>query len=410
MRAEAGRQQAAQRGRNIQPWMWAIGGLVLGVILGIVYGWVIDPVVLTDVDPVDLRQDWKETWTLMAADSYSIRQNDELARQWFNTFPEDEQRELLTRLHSAAQVPEEQQKFEELAGALGVQIGGPTTLPEDGEPAEPAEEAAGGGLLRNILTICAVGLLLLLILLVVARFMVSRRREAGELRERPSREAPAYQPPRPQQPAEAEPTAAEEPAFDFDEEPGPAVSEDDLFDEAFFEEDFADEELPDTGPMPTIPESSLAEFTTRYQFGEDHYDMSFSIETSDATFLGECGVSISEVIEDDPNQHVTAFEVWLFDKDDIRTVTKVLMSEHAWQNDALRARLGDRGELIQLHEGETFELETKTLRVRVRVRGMEYGQNPNLPDRSFVDYLELELEPFQKANGESGSEGPSITY
>jgi hypothetical protein len=44
---------------------------------------------------------------------------------------------------------------------------------------------------------------------------------------------------------------------------------------------------------------------------------------------GECGVGISETIGVGDPKKVTAFEVWLFDKNDIQTVTKVLMSAHA---------------------------------------------------------------------------------
>jgi hypothetical protein len=36
---------------------------------------------------------------------------------------------------------------------------------------------------------------------------------------------------------------------------------------------------------------------------------------------------------------VTAFEAWLFDKNDIQTVTKVIMSAHAFSDDATKQRL-----------------------------------------------------------------------
>lgn len=406
MRAEAGRQQAAQRGRIRQPWVWGILGLVVGIALGIFYAWQINPVVLTDVDPVDLRQDWKEAWVLMAADSYSIRQDPALAERWFSSFPEEEQRRLLTNLHQAAAGnPEQQQRFEALAAVLAVELeAGPTAVPE--EAAETAPAAEEGGLLRTVLTACAIGLLVLLILLVGARILVKRRRQAGELRERPATPTDA----------EGTPSGRRTPAeFDLDAQPGVATEEVEVeaFGAELFQEELEEEPAPDTGPMPALRDAtSLGKYTSRYEFQQDHYDVSFSIETSDATFFGECGVSISEVIADEPYQHVTAFEVWLFDKDDIRTVTKVLMSPYAWEEDGLRARLTDRGELVLVDSpGQTFELETNTLYVRAQVQDVAFGESEDLPPKSFFDRLELELEPFVKAGGgESETNSSSITF
>ena len=48
-------------------------------------------------------------------------------------------------------------------------------------------------------------------------------------------------------------------------------------------------------------------------------------------------LGVSETIGVGSPNKVTAFEVWLFDKNDIRTVTKVLMSDHAFNDDAIRA-------------------------------------------------------------------------
>jgi hypothetical protein len=91
---------------------------------------------------------------------------------------------------------------------------------------------------------------------------------------------------------------------------------------------------------------------TTYLHGDDLYDDSFSVETSSGEFLGETGVGISETIGAGSDaKRVTAFEVWLFDKNDIRTVTKVLMSDHAFNDDALRAKLAPKGEAVLGEEG-----------------------------------------------------------
>ncbi len=392
MRAAAGRQTLLQRGQQLPTWVWAaLAGLIVGIGVGIFYAWMINPVVITDVDPVDLRQDWKEMWTLMAADSYALRRNPDLARTWFSTFSREETQRLITRLHDSTTDVEQQQRFQELAQALNISIGDVGEVGEVTPAPPPPREEGGGGLLRSILTMCAVGLLLLLVVvggaMLVVRQRVRRKREAGELREGRI----PYRPPRPT------PSVSPE-TFTPVTETSPEQA-DLLTQEEIFQQELQAEPEVDTGPVPAVRETSLGHFTTRYQFGDDDYDMSFSIETPDGTFLGECGVSISEILLDDPRQHVTAFEVWLFDKDDIRTDTKVLLSDYAWQDDALQAKLRERGELVLAKPGETFELETESLRVRVRVRLMEYGTHAQLPSNSFFSRLELDLEPLRKGDG-----------
>ena len=87
----------------------------------------------------------------------------------------------------------------------------------------------------------------------------------------------------------------------------------------------------------------MAQFMASYKLGDDLFDDSFSIDFPAGEFLGECGVGISETIGVGDPKKVTAFEVWLFDKNDIQTVTKVLMSAHAFLDEATRLRLACQG-------------------------------------------------------------------
>jgi hypothetical protein len=134
----------------------------------------------------------------------------------------------------------------------------------------------------------------------------------------------------------------------------------------------------------------LIQYATTYELGDDHYDPSFSIELDNGEFMGECGVGISETIGVGTPSKVTAFEVWLFDKSDIRTVTKVLMSDYAWQDEALRTKLAPKGEPIQTQQGQDLALETKTLRVRARVAEASYGM-ADVPSNSFFERLTVDL-------------------
>jgi hypothetical protein len=142
----------------------------------------------------------------------------------------------------------------------------------------------------------------------------------------------------------------------------------------------------------------LGHWITTYELGEDTYDESFSIETQMGEFLGECGVGISEMIGVGDPAKVTAFEVWLFDKSDIRTVTKVLMSEHAYNDEALRARLASKGEAVLAEPGSPFVLETTGLQVRVDVTELVYGDD-EMPDGSYFSKLTVELVATTKPAG-----------
>jgi hypothetical protein len=136
----------------------------------------------------------------------------------------------------------------------------------------------------------------------------------------------------------------------------------------------------------------LGHFVTSYAVGNDHYDESFSIETPTGEFLGECGVGISETIGEGAPDHVTAFEVWLFDKNDIRTVTKVLMSEYAYNDTELRDRLAPKGEAVLAQANTPIELETATLRVIATATEALYSQDDSqLPPNSAFDQLTVEL-------------------
>ena len=135
---------------------------------------------------------------------------------------------------------------------------------------------------------------------------------------------------------------------------------------------------------------ALGHFVTSYALGNDTYDESFSVETGAGEFLGECGVGISETIGAGEPDKVTAFEVWLFDKNDIRTVTQVLMSEHAFNDPDLRASLAPKGEAVLALVNQPMMLETATLRLDVLVTEMTYGAGAE-PSNSFFDRLTIEL-------------------
>ena len=140
----------------------------------------------------------------------------------------------------------------------------------------------------------------------------------------------------------------------------------------------------------------IARFRTAYTRGHDTYDDSFSIESANGDFLGECGVGIAEAVGATTPRNVTAFEVWLFDKNDIRTITKVIMSDHAFFDEALKAKLAPKGEPVLARPKETIILETATLIINAEITEMEYGEGGDMPDGSYFDRFTIELSAWAK--------------
>ncbi len=139
--------------------------------------------------------------------------------------------------------------------------------------------------------------------------------------------------------------------------------------------------------------SPLTQFATTYAFGDDRFDMSSSIDTAGGDFLGECGVGISETIGTGAPEKVTALEVWVFDKNDVRTVTKVLMSEHAFNDPSLRAKLAPKGDAVLTQPGEVVELKTQTLKINARIVDVVYGSGA--PANSYFQQVTLELATWK---------------
>jgi hypothetical protein len=337
--------QIAGLGRNLI--IATVVGLVVGCLFGwMVMGWMVAPVKweLTDAE--------KEQYVLMAADSYSINGDAQLARARLADLDDEEIGQIISRL--AATRPQEQQNLLNLGLALGLGI-----TPGTAATTPPTTVKLSSSLGRIVPTLCGI-LLVLLLFIAIGGLVITRLRGR---REKAEERVPAWQ--------------AGVPA---------AVG--------------AVPSLAATGPPP------LGHFVTTYTLGHDTYDESFSIETPMGEFLGECGVGISETIGTGDPARVTAFEVWLFDKSDIRTVTKVLMSQHAYDDDALRSRLESKGDPVLARLGQDMFLETSSLRVDARVVDMEYDGAAVPPQSQFIKLtVELVARIIESGGELEGLEG-----
>jgi hypothetical protein len=317
----------------------AIFGIGVGLLVGLAYAYGVAPLKWSDVPPQDLREDYGSYYWQLVAESYSSHGDLEVAQKQLGEWDNPERLKAALARARIESSPETAMAIESLSTKLvGAEI---DAQPTPGET--PADESTTGLGTINWGTFLGVLLLILLVLVLVA-LIISRARKGKE-------EAPAS--------AEAPVEEAEWLATTHPEEEAP-------------------------------PPAALGHFVTSYALGNDHYDESFSIETSTGEFLGECGVGISETIGEGSPDQVTAFEIWLFDKNDIRTVTKVLMSEYAYNDTELRDRLAPKGEAMLAQANTPIVLETATLRVEATATEVSYGAN-DLPPNSFFEQLVVEL-------------------
>jgi hypothetical protein len=327
-----------------KPWVVFVTGLLIGLIIGLpILGWWLWPVTWKDAAPEHLRREFKEIYLRLAIDSYTVNANPDQARQRIQEVGPDAT-SLLEEIvaNPGTQNPGVAQAFLELAR------GGLVAAPSPGAPATtqaPSAPASTRSLLSTVLPIMCL-ITFLLAGGLVAAFLLRDRIRTGNLL--PARKT----------------EAARQPA---------AV------------------------PYPTEGgEPPIAQFMTSYNVGNDLYDDSFSIDSQAGEFLGECGVGISETIGVGDPKRVTAFEVWLFDKNDIQTVTQVLMSQHAFTDETTRQRLAAKGEPVLAETGHELVLETATLRLIARIVDMSYGSGA-LPSESFFDRLTLEMMVWAKS-------------
>ncbi|MBL7064296.1 MAG: hypothetical protein ISS49_08865 [Anaerolineae bacterium] len=318
------------------------GGAILGLLLGLAIGWWWWPVEWTNSTPGNLHPDFQSEYILWVAERYADTNDLDWAHDQLGAdyWKENQLAETLEML------------AEERGGHEAVRLRAlAQALETPSEPTPPVTSVWER--LRPVATVCGVALLVITFvggtLLLVSRLRKPRT-EMGDLATGVFEESPVL---------------SEQVSWGA------------------------------KGPP-------LAQFVTTYTLGDDHYDPSFSIELESGEFMGECGAGISETIGVGEPSKVTAFEVWLFDKNDIRTVTKVLMSDYAFHDEALRTKLAPKGEPTLAEVEKDVILETKTLRVQAHIVEVEHGMG-NLPPSSFFDRLTIGLAAWVKP-GQEGTQ------
>lgn len=364
---------------SMAPALTRLGFVLLGVIIGLAWTYWGAPIKFYDAEPVHLADGYKDQWIKMTAVELEQSGDAEEAR---------------SKIVSAGVTPgmirtlinENQQTNPALAARLG-----PLLEIAQANEAAASEQAAKieRSTLQSVLgpLACLGGTLVIgLVLAIIFSFYWA-----------PNSGAP--------RPAFAQPVSATAPAASLGAPPRVTASTAHV--ERVSAQRAAVEQktnFPAAGEKPPV-----GQYMSTYILGDDLYDESFSIETTSGEFLGECGSGISETIGVGDPKKVTATEVWLFDKNDIRTVTKVLMSRHAFNDEALRTKLAPKGEAVLAEPGLVTTLETQTLRVQVRIIDLQYGTGA-MPPQSFFERITVELAAWPKEGGVPPNPKPDTAF
>ena len=327
------------------PRVAAIAGVVLGLILGLMVGWWLWPVNYTDAVPEILSQRYQEEYLRMAIDSYQASPDPDLAVERWNSLGKN----AMPLFVAISQNPGRQTP----AALLGFKAAlegklGPLTAAATPAPTLPSANSSS----LKYLFIAVGGILALGVIGGAGYYFFLRPILFGK------------------RPATGEKSAARQ-AQDITN----TVEKTDF-----------------SGLGLAKP---ITQTMTTYVLGDDLYDESFSIDAPSGEFLGEYGVGVSETMGVGEPKKVTAIEIWLFDKNDIKTATRVLMSPYAFGDQGIRARLEAKGELAPIQPQGQVMLETATLQLLATVVDLEYGRG-NMPDQSYFERITLELAIWPK--------------
>ena len=340
-------------------YLFIVVAFIVGLLIGwFVLGWGLAPVQWSGAQTQDLRAEDQQMFVAAQAEAFALTQDNRTAIERLQTLGSQQHvaevaGQVIQQAEAAGDVVTAD-RVRAMAAAIGLAVAAPTTQ----APSQPDQEPEQGG--SSLATI--LGLALLAGGIVLAAWLLLRGRSAtpdGEdedftVEPLVDDQAPVYRPGRPTAPPAPVPAAAAERS------------------------------------------GGGQEFAAVFHQGDVAYDQSFDIEGPDGSYWGECGMTMSEMVQGDP-ERATALEVWLFDKSDIRTVTKVLMSDYAYGNQALREKLSSRGDAILLAPDLGFVLDAQTLRLMGKIVEMEYDDSQG-PTRSTIRRLRVQLRVMRQVS------------
>lgn len=406
---------ASESTRTRPGWLFPLLAFVVGLLVGwLIIGWGVWPVTYTNSLPQDLRAAERDQYLSMVAESYARTGDLELAQERLRNWPDEELAPALGDLQARllATDPQRASELQLLAGSRGAAVvEGEVPQPQPDVnaapgPVAPVSEATDTSRMRSL---CSAGLWVLLALAGITLFvwLFNRlRRSRSEAEMEPIGETVGP----PSSGKTTEQIAAEAKALWV-------TSDDELAKQGQLWQEADDDDYdvppaaaatsrstatrtPVAGQSSPPPKKSsaggakLAESLALYQMGEPDYDEAFDIHEAGGAYLGQCGLQLNDPVGKNRDQAV-ALQVWLWDSGDPDTRTKVLMSEGAYRDTAMRAQQASNHEAIVVKPGTEFELESHNLILRGAVEKVEYADQE--PHRTVFSELQVRLSVYRKA-------------
>ncbi len=380
LEGHTGNRQSFPSGGPLVTLLAFAAGLVIGLV---VLGWYVFPVQWTKAGPGDLAGGYREDYLAMVAESYARNGNVELARRRLRTFDPVTINQAAETLNSLGLAVEAQQ-VRALAslvpgtpGALAATQTPATALRlTPGPPATvqvPASTPLDSSLPRRL---ALIGMVCLVAGVVVTggilgvtwlarrpTLQVWLRRDSGPTATKPSAQTPLRVPPRvsPAQP----------------------------------------------GPGWEISEVVVGEVvSTEYVPGDVRYRESYQIKNLKGEILGECGVRIAETLSGPDRQRPPAFDIWLYDRLDDRTVKDVVLTEQAFSDRAQRRQLAGNGRPDVPAPDKILLLETANLLLDATLVDFEYGLSPDPSAQPFFDRFVVQLKPTLRVEAGQDEQEP----
>jgi hypothetical protein len=398
-------------------YLWAIIALLAGLVIGLIIAWGIWPVSYKNALPQDMRPAERDTYLSMVAESYGATGDLQLAQTRLETWPTEELATALATLQERLLTtdPQAATEVEALAGALNLGAAAP-------RPAAAAARSSGSTVPWKTLCTSALWVLLVLTGVAALAYLFKRWRAARQRRGGPAIASTAQAPAQARSPEEIARQEKEEwpPETSTAAEPG-TTGESYLYDQESDGVDAAPAFIaarevyqppaqpsapPAPRPMPVdtshrpptpAPAPSAAkvgDFMAIFQMGEPDYDEAFDINDPVDGYMGQCGLQLNEPVGSNRDQAV-ALQAWLWDSSDPDTRTKVLMSEGAYRDTALRAQQAGAHEVVQVRAGTEFELESHDLLLRGRVEKTDYTDQE--PYRGVFAELQVRMQVYRKS-------------
>ncbi|MBI3941477.1 MAG: hypothetical protein HY326_00560 [Chloroflexi bacterium] len=376
-----------------------IRGLAFAFVVGaafglVVLGWWIFPVQWENATAADLSPQAQREYVSAVAESYMANQDTARALARLSSLDPKQTGQLLQNLaveRESSGLPQDAQQFRRLATAVA------------SAPPLPGQAAGnGGGLPGSLITLLVLAVLAVIIVGIGTRGQ--KLLSAGSL---PFGKGRSLATPASLSDLEGEDLDAPSPTSTLRERlsaptrslPGTITSEG---------AGFAATELfrgPQAAPRDAAPTKRGAPpatqtFIAQFDLGMDNYKESFVIDDARGEPVIECGVSRAAIVGDVPPDHPTAMKLWLYEKDDVRTTSMMILSEYAYYQDQnLRSQLTSRGDAKLAEPNKLMILETKSYRLQATILDMAYGQDESVAPHSFFERLVIELRPIAKASG-----------